>query len=117
MKFYCHPRCSTCKKAQTWLDENHISYEWVDITEETPDARLIQKMIEESDRTAKSFFNTSGKVYREGGYKEKVDYMSPEEMAKALAADGMLIKRPFATDGKVATSGFKEAEYEKYWKG
>lgn len=117
MKFYCHPRCSTCKKAQKWLDDHDISYQWLDITEETPDASFIQQMIEESDRTAKSFFNTSGKAYREGGYKEKVDHMSTEEMGEALAADGMLMKRPFATDGKIVTSGFKEDEYEKYWKG
>lgn len=117
MKFYCHPRCTTCRKAERWLETNKVPYEWIDLTLETPDADLLQDLIENSDRTAKSFFNTSGKAYREGGYKDKIEDMTAEEMAQALAADGMLIKRPFATDGEKSTSGFKEAEFEEIWKG
>ena len=25
-KVYCYPRCTTCKKAIKWLDENGIEY-------------------------------------------------------------------------------------------
>lgn len=117
MKFYCHPRCTTCKKAEAWLKDNQVDYEWIDITSETPDQDLIKQVIESSDRTIKSFFNTSGKAYRESGLKDKIDDLSLDEVAELLASDGMLIKRPFATDGKVVTSGFKEQEYETYWKG
>ena len=26
MLFVCYPRCSTCKKAQKWLDEHQLPY-------------------------------------------------------------------------------------------
>ena len=32
----CHPRCSTCKKALTFLDEHFIEYEKRDIIENNP---------------------------------------------------------------------------------
>ncbi len=117
MKFYCHPRCSTCKKAEKWLKDNHVEYEWIDITEQAPDKELLSKLIKQSDRTPRSFFNTSGKLYREKGIKDIIDELSTEEMAYLLSSDGMLVKRPFATDGEQSTSGFKEEEYEKMWKG
>ena len=27
LKFICYPKCTTCQKAQKWLDENNIEYE------------------------------------------------------------------------------------------
>lgn len=114
--FYCHPRCSTCKKAERWLAENNVEYNWIDLTQETPDRDLILKSLQEANRTRKSFFNTSGNAYREMGLKDKLDDLSTEEAADLLASDGMLIKRPFTTDGKTVTSGFKAEEFEKVWK-
>ena len=35
--FYSYPKCSTCRKASKWLDQNNISYEFIDIA-------LIQKI-------------------------------------------------------------------------
>lgn len=26
MTFICYPKCTTCQKAQKWLDENGVSY-------------------------------------------------------------------------------------------
>ena len=31
MTFICYPKCTTCQKAQKWLDENGISYTFRDI--------------------------------------------------------------------------------------
>ena len=31
LKVYCYNRCTTCKKALKWLDEQGIGYESVDI--------------------------------------------------------------------------------------
>ena len=36
MLFICYPRCSTCKKAQKWLDEHQIPYTLRDIKEDNP---------------------------------------------------------------------------------
>ncbi len=31
IKVYCYSKCSTCKKALKWLDDNGIKYESLDI--------------------------------------------------------------------------------------
>ena len=36
MTFVCYPKCTTCQKAQKWLNENHIAYELRDIKTENP---------------------------------------------------------------------------------
>ena len=36
MLFVCYPKCSTCKKAQKWLDENGKNYEIRDIKTDKP---------------------------------------------------------------------------------
>ncbi len=36
MTFICYPKCTTCQKAQKWLDENGISYTFRDIKMEHP---------------------------------------------------------------------------------
>ena len=36
MLFVCYPRCSTCKKAQAWLDAHGLEYKFRDIKEERP---------------------------------------------------------------------------------
>lgn len=36
MIYVCYPKCTTCKKAMKWLDDNNISYEVRDIKENNP---------------------------------------------------------------------------------
>ena len=36
MTFICYPKCTTCQKAQKWLDENGISYTFRDIKMKNP---------------------------------------------------------------------------------
>ena len=36
MRVYCYSKCSTCKKALAWLDENDVSYELLDIKTNHP---------------------------------------------------------------------------------
>lgn len=111
--FVCYSKCSTCKKAKKWLDENNISYEERDIKEDNPKAEELKKWINESNYPIKKFFNTSGIVYRELGLKDKLENMSQEEKIKLLATDGMLVKRPILVNEKNVLVGFKEEEWKK----
>lgn len=58
----------------------------------------------------KSFFNTSGKAYRELGLKDKLSDMTDDEKIEVLASDGMLVKRPIFV-GEQILVGFKEEEW------
>ena len=115
VKLIQYPRCTTCKKAQKWLDENGVSYNSIHIVEETPSKDELKQLWQVSELPLKKFFNTSGNKYKELGLKDKLATMSEEEQLTLLASDGMLIKRPIVTDGKKVTLGFKESDFVEYW--
>lgn len=112
---YAYPKCSTCRKAQKWLDEHQLEYKMIHIVEEPPSKNQIQDIISKSELPMKKFFNTSGMKYRELGLKDKVKSASEDEMLEWLASDGMLLKRPIVTDGDKVTVGFNEDNFSNTW--
>ncbi len=111
IKVYCYAKCTTCKKALKWLDDNKIAHTVIDIKEDHPDEKTLRRLYKKSGLPLKKFFNTSGQLYRELELSKKLPDMSEDEMFKLLALDGMLVKRPLLiTDDKVLT-GFKEADW------
>ena len=116
LTFYWYPSCGTCKKAKKWLDEHHVPYEAIHIKDYPPSREKLEELYKRSGLELKKFFNTSGQKYKELGLKDKVKTCSEDELLDILASDGMLLKRPIATDGERVTVGFREEEYEKIWK-
>lgn len=108
--FVAYPRCSTCKKAQKWLDERGVAYTLRDIVEENPSAEELAAWLDGSDLAPRKLFNTSGRLYRERGLKAQLDAgMSAEDMLALLGEEGMLVKRPLlVVDGTVRAAGFRE---------
>lgn len=111
MLFVCYPKCSTCKKAQSWLDSHNLSYQVRDIKTVNPSEEELRRWHAQSGLPLKRFFNTSGQQYRALELKDKLPQMTEEEQFSLLATDGMLVKRPILiTEDKVLV-GFKEAEW------
>ena len=131
---YCYNRCTTCKKAIKYLEENiekhkNIELELKDIITEKPNLTEMIKFIETkynkkiSEITIdelKSFFNTSGILYRENNIKDKIkdEKNSIEDILNILISDGKMIKRPLVivnegeNNNKNILLGFKEEEYK-----
>ncbi len=112
MLFVCYPRCSTCKKAQKWLEENQVPYTFRDIKEDNPTLEELKTWHAQSGLPLKKFFNTSGQLYRSMELSKKLSDMSEEEQLALLASDGLLVKRPIAVDGDKVLVGFKQADWE-----
>lgn len=112
MLLLCYPKCSTCKKAKKWLDDNNIEYNERDIKLENPSFDELKDWYQKSSLPLKKFFNTSGMIYRDMNLKDKLPEMSEEEQLKLLSTDGMLVKRPLVVDDIVLT-GFREKEWEE----
>lgn len=112
IKFYGYSKCSTVKKAKKWLNENNISFEEIEITENPPTKEELRKMYKVSGLELKKFFNTSGVKYRELGLKDIVKTESEDKLLEILSSDGMLIKRPLVYDDKNVLLGFKEEEWK-----
>ena len=111
--FLCYDRCTTCKKAGKWLDENGIVYEKRPIKEENPSSEELKEWHEKSGLPLKRFFNTSGQLYRQNNIKDLLPSMTEEEMYDLLAGDGMLVKRPMLIMEDTVLVGFKEEEWKK----
>lgn len=130
---YCYNRCSTCKKAIKYLEENiekhkNIELELKDIITEKPDLKEMIKIIETkynkniSEITRdelKAFFNTSGILYRENNIKDKIkdEKNSIDDILNILISDGKMIKRPLVIvkEGNKKDHillGFKEEDYK-----
>ena len=110
--FLCYNRCSTCKKAKQWLEDNGIEYTYREISEKNPTEKELRKWHKKSGLPLKRFFNTSGLQYKALGLKDKLPNMSEDEQYALLSTDGLLVKRPLMITKDVVLVGFKEAEYE-----
>ena len=112
MLFICYPKCTTCQKAQKWLDGKGLTYELRDIKTDNPTFEELSDLYRKSGLPLKRFFNTSGLLYRSLELKDKLPTMSEEEQLRLLATDGMLVKRPILVNGDKVLVGFKESEWE-----
>ena len=104
MIFLCYPKCTTCQKAQKWLDANQIAYTFRDIKLENPSLEELTAWYERSGLPLRKFFNTSGLLYKSMDLKTKL---------QLLSTDGMLVKRPLVIGEDFVLVGFKEAEWSE----
>ena len=113
MKVLCYSKCTTCKKALAWLEEQGVAYDLRDIKGENPSAEELELWWKMSGLPLKKFFNTSGLQYKALNLKDKLPAMSDEEQIALLASDGMLVKRPLLVADDYVLTGFRQAEWEE----
>ena len=106
--FIEYPKCSTCKRAKKLLDDNNISYQDRNIVTDNPSKEEIEKFLKISGMDIKSFFNTSGNLYKKLNLKDKLPNMTLDEKISLLSTDGMLVKRPILVSDDFVLTGFKE---------
>ena len=111
VRVYAYGPCGTCRKALAWLKEHGLSFEVLDISRTPPSRQELEEALLQLGSRAR-LFNTSGQRYRALGA-GKVAAMDDGAALDALAADGMLIKRPFlvTSAGRIFT-GFRPQEWQ-----
>ncbi|MFV0380573.1 MAG: Spx/MgsR family RNA polymerase-binding regulatory protein [Anaerorhabdus sp.] len=112
MEFICYERCSTCKKAEKWLEEKGFKFEKRDIKLNNPTKEELSVWLKKSGVDIKRMFNTSGILYRENKLSKKLPDMSEKEKIELLSSDGMLVKRPILVLKNNVLFGFKLNEWE-----
>ena len=111
MLFIEYPKCTTCKKAKKWLDEQGVSYTDRHIKEENPTQAELTAWYQRSGLPLKKFFNTSGVLYKNLNLKDKLPQMSEQEQLELLASDGMLVTRPLLVLENTVLVGFKPEQW------
>ncbi|MGL5634325.1 MAG: arsenate reductase family protein [Sarcina sp.] len=111
--FLEYPKCTTCKRAKKWLEENNIEFEDRHIVENNPTKEELKEFYEKSGLTINKLFNTSGIKYREMGLKDVVKTAEEDELLELLSTDGMLVKRPLLVLEDKVLVGFKEEKWKE----
>ena len=113
--FYSYSKCSTCRKASKWLDQNNINYKFIDIVKEPPSKKFLELALIQFSQDIKKIFNTRGKSFK------SIDFdildLTKKEIIELLSNDGKLIKRPFLiiNESKLIL-GFNDSEYAANFK-
>lgn len=109
--------CTTSQKAIKIIEtKGKIVADKIDIRENPPSEALIRAAIQQFDNKPRKIMNTSGELYRQLGLKDKLDGMELDQIVELLAENGMLIKRPFVTDGHRFSVGAREKDLDLVWK-
>ena len=110
--FYSYLKCSTCRKAEKWLESKDFEFQLIDIVKEPPLVNYLNLALEQYAYDNKRIFNTRGKAFKTLNL--DIYGLSKEEMIQLLLNDGKLIKRPFLIyEEKKVILGFNEIEYSK----
>ena len=112
MLFVCYPKCTTCRRAEAWLDAHDLTHDTRDIKLQNPTETELRAWHKQSGLPLRRFFNTSGLLYKELQLKDRLPDMSEDEMFALLATDGMLVKRPLLITEMTVLVGFREAEWD-----
>ncbi len=113
LKFYEYKNCSTCRKAQKWLEKKGVDFKSIPIRETPPTKTELKKMLKFMDGDIKKLFNTSGQDYRAMNMKEKLPKLTEAKALELLSKNGNLVKRPFLLGKDLGTVGFKEETWKQ----
>ena len=105
--------CGICRTARTFLAERKIAHELIAIREQPPGVAELRAMLAHVGGDLRRLFNTSGQDYRALNMKERLPALSVDEALALLAANGNLVKRPFALGKDRGAVGFKPEEWTR----
>lgn len=111
--FLQYPKCTTCKKAKSWLEKSGVSFKDRHIAEENPTKEELKAWFSKSNEPIKKLFNTSGVLYKEMALKDKIPTLTEDELFEILSSNGMLVKRPLIVGDDFLLIGFKEEQWKE----
>lgn len=107
------PNAPLAKKQKSGSKTIKLLLMTANITEQHPTADELKKWQKIAGLPLKSFFNTSGLLYKSMDLKNKLPSMADDEKLELLGSNGMLVKRPLVISDDFILIGFKISEWEK----
>jgi arsenate reductase len=114
LRVYAYSGCDTCRKALKFLAEKKVAAEVIAIRDQPPSVAELHAMLGYVGGELRRLFNTSGLDYKALKMKELLPKLTTDEALAILAANGNLVKRPFALAEKAGVVGFKAEQWEGF---
>ncbi|WP_434777236.1 Spx/MgsR family RNA polymerase-binding regulatory protein [Neisseria sp. Ec49-e6-T10] len=112
IKLYGIPNCQTVKKAQTWLNEQNIEFEFVNFKKDAPTEQLVQKWLTEVPLS--TLVNKKGTTWRKLDAQEQSQLENEQSAIALICTHPSIIKRPILEkDNKVVQVGFTDELYQQ----
>lgn len=105
LKIYGLKNCSTCRKATKWLDEQRVSYRFIDYREQPLDPVLLPQWAEQVGGWTK-LLNRASPTWRNLPEERKTPE-ADKDWLQLIAEFPTLVRRPVAVDDKQVSVGFK----------
>ena len=107
---YGIPNCNTVKKAQDWLKEKGVDYQFHNFKKDGLSAEKVEQWLEQVPQ--EKLINKAGMTFRKLSDDEKQEANSAAGAKALMLEKTSVIKRPIVEiDGEVKTLGFKEEDY------
>lgn len=108
-KLYGIKNCDTIKKARNWLEQQQISYQFIDYRVDGLTAGQLKIFADQCGW--QNLLNTRGTTYRQLSQIEKTDLTEQKALALMLTQPAM-IKRPLLVHNDKYHLGFSPADYQ-----
>lgn len=100
------------KKAFTWLDDHHVSYQFHNYKTNGLSEELLDDFLQLVDW--QSLLNTRGTTWRKLDESIRAEVNNAQTAKKIMLANPSILKRPLLIDGKRALLGFSEELYSQF---
>lgn len=109
---YWLPNCSTCQKAEKFLDNQNVKISEFHNLKESPLSREEVEKLAEKVGGADKLFSRRAIKYREMKLGERE--LSENEMLDLMSSEYTFIKRPVLVSNDKAIAGFSEKSYKEF---
>lgn len=109
MQLYGIANCNTVKKARSWLDEQGLTYTFIDFKKQAPDTALLQEWINKLGW--QPLINRQGTTWRQLDTKTQAGITDAASAIALMLAKPSVIKRPVWVNGDQVTVGFSPEHY------
>lgn len=112
-KLYGIPNCDTVKKARTWLEQNTIAFEFIDLRKQPVDAEQWRAWLEQLG--IDTLINKRSTSWKQLSQTER-EHFDIDAAVGHLCTNPTLMKRPLLITSNGVQVGFKAEQYDNFFR-
>lgn len=109
---YMSKKCSSCKKAKEWLEENNIDYKEINILKERLTKEEVKTIIRMTEDGTDEIISTRSNVYQQIG--PELERMNLHQLYEVIIENPSILRRPLVLDDKRLVVGYNEEELRRF---